>query len=217
MGSYRLMASTLLFLSMGVSMRLPSLLSLMALFGCSDVTQDHRHDHENELITTVTLTLTAGEETLTASWADPELDGDPIIDTLTLTEGTIYDTSISFLNEAKEPAEDITEEIADEAEEHQVFLTGVAVEGPATEANVDALVFHAYSDQDANGNPIGLENMLEAVVSGSGELIVTLRHLPEEDGQAAKSSDLSEVLATEGFAGIGGDTDVQVAFPLLVE
>ncbi len=198
-------------------MRHTVLLLAMFTMACSDVTDRHAHDHENELITTVVLTLTAGEETLTWQWADPELDGDPIIDTVTLTPGTLYGASLTFLNEAEDPAEDLTGEISDEAEAHQVFLTGDAVEGPATGANPDAILLHTYDDADANGDPIGLQNTLETLAAGSGELVVTLRHLPEEDGEAVKLPGLAETLATEGFAGIGGDSDVQVTFPVGVE
>lgn len=200
-------------------MRFVTMIYLLSLTACSDVEEDSHdhHDHDHELMTTVTLTLTSGDETMTVAWADPEQDGDPVIDTLTLTEGVVYDASLGFLNEAEEPAEDITPEILDEAEEHQVFVFGNAVEGPGTDANPDALVLHEYNDMDDNGLPIGLENTFEAVMMGSGELTIVLRHQPEEDGQAVKVEGQAADLAAEGLAAVGGASDIEVTFPVMVE
>ena len=197
-----------------------SLFALSAsLFACSDVEKagdDHHHHHE--VITTITLSLTSeAGSTEDFSWTDVELDGSPIIDDVVLTEGMNYTLSVSLLNEQEDPAEDITEEISDEADEHQFFFTGSGVEGPATGDNANALVEHAYADSDPNGLPLGMDNELHVLMTGSSEMEVTLRHMPLEDGNTIKNANLADTVATEGFDAIGGDNDFSIVFPLIVQ
>jgi hypothetical protein len=202
--------------------RSPLFAALLALpmGACNDVEDPgHDPDHDSEVITTVALTFapTDGGDTLEARWADPEGDGGAIIDPIVLDDDVDYTLMVTFLNELEQPAEDLTAEIADEADEHQVFFTGSAVSGPATGSNPGAVIQHAYADQDPNGDPLGLVGAIATLGVGAGELTVTLRHLPEEDGQPVKRPGLAEDVAEGGFASIGGDDDVQVTFPLSVE
>lgn len=195
------------------------LLSSALVSGCTDVEHDHDHDHEHEVITTVVLSFadSDGGEAQTFEWADPEDDGNPVVDDIVLMDGSSYSLSVAFLNELEDPAEDITEEIADEADEHQVFFTGSAVQGPATGTNADAIVEHSYTDEDSAGLPLGLENSFSTLGTGSGELVLTLRHLPEESGASIKTAGMAEDVATGGFEAIGGDNDVQITFALEVQ
>lgn len=198
------------------------LLPLALLFSaaCADVKgDDHDHDHENEVITTVVLSFApqGGGDTLEFRWADPEDDGDPVIDDIVLLDADDYDLSVAFLNELEDPAEDLTEEIADEKEEHQLFFTGAAVQSAATGPDASAIVEISYADQDADGLPVGLDNTVTTMAVGSGELLLTLRHLPPESGEAVKVADLAETVASSGFGAIGGDNDVEVRFPLEVQ
>jgi hypothetical protein len=185
---------------------------------CDDVENPDSHP-EGELITTVALTFApvGGGDPLVFHWADPEGDGAPLVDAITLDDAADYTLSVAFLNEIEQPSEDITAEIEDEADEHQVFFTGSAVTGPATGPNPDAVIEHAYADQDPNGDPVGLDNTITTLGAGTGELTVTLRHLPAEDGQPVKGPGLAEEVAADGFGAIGGEDDVQVSFPLTVE
>jgi hypothetical protein len=191
---------------------------LIAAVGCGDV-ENPENEEENEVITTVELTFApqSGGAELVFTWADPENDGDPIVEDIVLDDAEDYDVTVRFLNELEDPAEDITAEIEDEAEEHQVFFTGSAVQGPATETNTAAVIEHAYADEDAGGLPIGLDNTFATVSVGNGELTVTLRHLPPEDGAAVKVDDLAGSVAVDGISGIAGDTDVSVTFAIEVE
>jgi len=197
---------------------------LLTLSACSDVEgHDHdghdHHDHEHEVMTTVILTFTdiATAEELVFTWADPENDGSPVVDDILLVDGVDYAVGLQILNELEEPAEDITPEIADEDDEHQFFFTGSAVEGPATGANPDAVVVHAYADTDINGLPLGLENDILTVAAGSGDFTVTLRHMPPESGNAVKVEGLAEDVAEGGFSSIGGADDIQITYSLTVE
>jgi hypothetical protein len=193
-------------------------LAMMGLSGCSDAEHPHDGEHEGEVITTVRLALTAADGTTAEfSWSDPEMDGSPVIDPIVLDEGGVYAVAVQFLDEASDPAEDITGEVAEESDEHQVFFTGSAVSGPAVSTDAEAPILHAYADTDANGLPIGLDNTFTAQTVGSGDLIVTLRHLPPENDSAVKLEGLAQSVASGGFSAIGGDNDAQVTFPVTVE
>ncbi len=173
--------------------------------------------NEGEVISRVELSFTpqAGGAAIIALFDDPDGDGGdaPTIDEIQLGPGN-YSLAVRFENGLESPAEDITIEVSDESTEHQVFLTGSAVDGPATD-NSGAPLQHLYDDLDANGLPVGLLNSIVAV-SGQGQLIVTLRHLPPIGDRMVKSSELNGDVAMSGFSGIGGTTDVQVQFVVTV-
>ena len=78
--------------------------------------------NEEELITTVNYTLTSsdGQDVVLLSFVDLDGDGEnqPTIMGGTLSANTVYTGSIELLNEAESPAEDITEEVQEEDDEH---------------------------------------------------------------------------------------------------
>ncbi len=191
---------------------------LLVLAACGGDVEDPKETNEEEVITTVILEFTPqlGGDALVFQWADPESDGSPVVDPIALPDVGTYALSIRFLNELESPPEEITDEVAAEAEAHQVFVTGEAVEGPATGSNPFALVQHAYSDADANGYDLGLTNAITTLGTGSAELVISLRHLPEEGGEPTKTADLATRVASDGMASIPGDTDVEVSFELEV-
>jgi hypothetical protein len=147
---------------------------------------------------------------------DPDGDGGdaPTIDEVELPAGS-YSLAVVFENGLEDPPEDITEEIEYESDEHQLFFTGSAVNGPAAD-NAGAPLTHAYGDQDGDGNPIGLANTIDAV-AGTGDLIVTLRHLPPLSGMPTKTSSLAADVKDGGFSAIGGSSDVNVTFAVAVQ
>jgi hypothetical protein len=185
---------------------------------CGENHKGGDHGNENEVITTVVLTFSpdGGGAPLVFEFDDPDGDGGdaPMTDVIELFGGS-YALTVIFENRLESPPEDITEEVEDEAEEHQLFFTGSAVDGPAT-INTGAPLAHVYNDQDANGLPIGLTNSIDAS-AGSGELIVTLRHVPPVNGVAVKSATLAQDVSEGGFASIGGSTDAQVTFSVTVQ
>jgi hypothetical protein len=180
---------------------------LLLAAACNDTTEPDG-ENEEEVVTTVELTFSAGGTDIVATWADPEDDGSPVIDDITLADGTSYDVTIRFLNELEDPAEEITTEIEDEDDEHQVFFTGDAV---------GSILTHAYEDADAGGLPVGLDNTIDTTGTGTGELTITLRHLPEEDGTAQKVEGLADDAAANGFGDLPGDNDFQGTFNVTVE
>lgn len=186
----------------------PFVLAIAA--GCLDTEQPHEHN-DNEVITTVILEFTpqTGGETSTFSWSDPQSLGSPVVDEVLLSNTGAHDLFVSFLNALEDPAEDLTVEIEDEGTEHQVFFTGTALD--------DGLITHAYADSDDNGDPIGLQSTITTQAVGVGTLIVTLRHLPPEDGTPVKTGTLAEDLSSSGFGALPGGTDAQVTFQVEVQ
>lgn len=184
---------------------------LLAL-ACAD-TENPEETNPEEVITTVRLDFGSGGS---FSWSDPENDGNPAVDVIQLADASAFTLRVSFLNELEDPAEDITEEVDAESDQHQIFFTGSAVEGPATGDNAAAVLTQAYADQDAAGFPVGLENEVATVLAGSGVLTVTLRHLPPVDGEPVKTGSLAEDVASGGTAALPGETDVSVDFDVVV-
>lgn len=153
--------------------------------------------NEEELITTVIVTLSDGENTVTLTSRD--LDGDgpnpPEMEVSgNLSAETTYTGSIQFLNELESPADNITLEVQEEDEDHQVFyISGGELDITTT-----------YLDFDPNGNPLGTAFLIESGAVSSGTLNVTLRHLLQKPNDGT-------------LADAGGDTDASVTFGLTVE
>jgi hypothetical protein len=183
-----------------VSLRRLALLALIPAFSflasCDD--DEPEAENESETITTVRLTFTpqGGGSALvfTAKDADGDGPGAIAIDPISLAPGTTYSVQLALLNELESPAEDIGEEVEEEAEEHQLFYTVT----PAPLASI------AYADADANGLPIGLATTWTTSASAlSGQVTVTLKHQP----------DIKSATSTVG----DGETDVAVTFSVSVQ
>lgn len=191
-------------------------LGLVAVVACSD--DDGGTQNENEVITTVTLSFApmGGGAAVTAAFDDPDGDGGgaPVIDPINLAAGTMYTATVRFQNKLETPPEEITEEVTDESDQHQIFFTGTAVNGPASN-QPGAPLTHAYADTDANGLPIGLSNTITAA-TGTGQLTLTLRHLPPVNDTPAKTAALAMQVQSGGFAALAGETDAQVNFTVTV-
>ena len=176
---YALLASTLIFAS------------------CSDDDDNTPEPvNEEEVITTLTVTLESGSDTVVMQYQD--LDGDgPDAATVTvsgsLNANTTYDGSIVLLNETESPAENVTEEIEEEDLDHQFFYTVGSGLDVAAE----------YVDADSEGNPLGLSFILNTGVASSGGLTFTLRHEPNKPNT--------------GLENAGGSTDIEVTFDVTVE
>lgn len=148
--------------------------------------------NEEEVITTVTVTLapiTGSTITLTSR----DLDGDgPDAPVLTvsgnLEANTAYNGSVVLLNETESPAENITTEVEEEDDEHQLFYT---VGGGL---NVTTNGFNL----DGNGNVLGTTFMLTTGAASTGTFTVTLRHEPTKPNT--------------GLTDAGGETDVSATF-----
>jgi hypothetical protein len=189
------------------------------LAACSDVSGGGGLEDEQEFITTVELGFSSAAgavEPVDASWSDPDLDGTAEVAPAILAEGVDYTLSVRFFDAASNPVEDISVEVAAEGEDHQVFLTGDGVQGPATPDVTAPRLTVAYADADPGGLPLGLLHDVTASAVGSGTLVVTLQHLPPQGGVAVKVAGLAERVATDGLGALPGETDVSVAIPFEV-
>jgi hypothetical protein len=193
---------------------LPFLALAAALVACGG--DDGGTTNENEVITTVILNFapTTGS-TVTATFNDPDGDGGaaPTIDPVRLTPGD-YTLTVQFQNRLENPVEEITDEIRQENNFHLLLFTGTAVVGPAT-MNTTGPLMQRYADMDGNGLPVGLTDTI-AASAGTGQLTVTLRHMPPEEPPVKSSTTVMEV-KTGGIDSIGGSTDAQVNFMVTVQ
>jgi hypothetical protein len=167
--------------TMSVSALAAAVCAPLALSACPVVEDVDDGHNDGEVITKVALTFApaGGGAALTAAFSDPENDGDPTIDSIALTNGTTYTLTLAFENQLAEPAEDITAEVEEEGGEHQVFVYGSAVQGPATGTNASHRVTHAYADVDDAGGAAKTE---EDGVGAAGDsdaikVVVVGRHL----------------------------------------
>ncbi|MCL9770609.1 type 1 periplasmic binding fold superfamily protein [Flavobacterium sp. HXWNR69] len=181
------------------NLKLIALLVIPTLFSTS-CSNDDSAVNEDEVITTITTTLIGGGQTITLTSRDADGDGPnaPIVTVSgNLVAGTTYSGSTTFVNELANPSEDITEEIALEGADHQVFYQLPSTVGTLT-----------YTDTDESGKPIGLNFTLVTGSAGTtGTLIVTLRHLPNKSASGVAAGDITNA---------GGNTDAAVTFPIEV-
>ena len=155
--------------------------------------------NEDEVITTVTATLTPQGGGTNITLTSRDLDGDgpnaPVITTSgDLATATTYNGTITLSNETESPAEDITAEVSAEGADHQFFFT----------SSIGTLV---YTDTDSNGDPIGLAFALTTTTATTGNLTITLRHELNKSATDVSNGDITNA---------GGETDVQVTFTGIV-
>lgn len=191
---------------------------VLVLTGCVLVAcgGDGGSHNESEVITTVILNFTPPMGSpVSATFNDADGDGGaaPTIDPVNLAPGN-YTLTVQFQNRLETPPEEITDEVAQEGNAHLLLFTGSAIVGPAT-SNTTGPLRHSYSDMDDSGLPIGLTNNIVAS-AGTGQLTVTLRHMPPEE-PPVKSADTAEQVKSGGFESIGGSTDAQVNFSATVQ
>ncbi|WP_420578121.1 hypothetical protein [Ekhidna sp.] len=153
-------------------------------------------ENEEEVIDLVTLTFTpqGGGTAIVAKAEDPDGEGVTDFETeaINLNINTTYNLSITIEN--TEEGENITEEIAEEDEEHMFFFsfTTDIFSDPAGNGNVDSRSDDVnYSDQDADGNPIGLSTSWTTadITSSNGEFRVILKHQPDIKSSTSTSTD----------------------------
>jgi hypothetical protein len=165
------------------------------LSGC-DKDEDEQPTNEGELITTVTLTMqeVGTTNTVTATFRDPDGEGGNAptkFDEIVLKPNAVYNTTITLLDESKTPAENISEEVEEEADDHQFFYT------PTTGLNVTV----AYDDKDSKNLPVGLKTKTTTGAASTGKLKVTLKHQP-----GTKNNNIAT-----------GETDVELDFTTKVQ
>ena len=175
---------------------------VMFVNGCSNA-NDPEPVNEEELITTVNLTFTNTQnasDVVIASFQD--LDGpggsDGTTTNPTLSANASYTVEVEFLNESGTPVEDITEEVAEESDDHQVFMV--------TSGGLN--LTYAYNDQDGNGLPVGLLGTATTGTASIGSLNVILIHLPVKTASGVQEGDITNA---------DGDEDINVVFTVTIQ
>lgn len=178
-------------------MRTIKFLSMLALTGvlfssCSDDDDTPEEVNEEEVITTMTVTLVpvGGGDTVTFQTRDIDGEGPgaPVVTVDDLAGNTTYNGTIVLLNETEDPADNITLEVEEEADEHQFIFSSTGSVASVTP-----------TDTDGDGNPVGLSFAMETDTAGAASLTVTLRHEPTKPNDGT-------------LAGAGGETDITATF-----
>lgn len=153
---------------------------------------------ESELITTVSVTLTDSATGAVTHFIFRDLDGDganaPVqFDTIKVLANHTYTASLLVLDESKTPADTTSNEIAEEANDHQFFFHAH-----------DVTVDFTYLDFDTHTPPMPLGLLTKwrvGSITGNGEVHITLKHQPNiKDGNEST-----------------GEVDLDVEFNALVQ
>lgn len=149
--------------------------------------------NESEVITTLQIIFTdSATNTPAGTFQFRDTDGDgpnaPVEwDTIALNSNTTYFAEIVILNELASPTDTISNEVAEEANDHQIFFTFSGLNAT-----------HTYLDQDTNNPPLplGLQNKIRTGNASNGSLQIVLKHQP-----GVKDGNITT-----------GDTDIDVTF-----
>lgn len=176
------------------------LLSFIILWSSCGSDNDPIIPNEEELITTLILSL-QDQNGVTTNISFQDLDGDggepPIITAPALKANTSYIGTVQFLNELAVPVDNITEEVVEEAIDHQIFYV---VSGANITIN--------YTDDDGQGNPLGITTSFITGPPDSGVLTIILRHQPDKNAAGVVQGDPTNA---------GGETDIEVSFNIIIE
>ena len=175
-------------------------IGILTLTACSSDDDIPQLINEEEVITTVIVNFTNGTETVTLTSFDEDGDG-PVQPAINVdgnfSAGETYAGTVRFLNQSVVPEEEITEEVLEEGDEHQVFY------------QQNDLGTFTYTDEDGNGNPIGLSFQFTANSNpATGNLAVILVHEPDKFAEGVSEGNPENA---------GGSTDAEAVFPVVVE
>ncbi len=162
---------------------------------CGD---DNPIPNESELITSVNLRFIHQDLSDTVMLSFQDLDGDGGLVGIykqnhPFKSSSQYVGTIEVLNEAENPAEDITLEIQDEQEVHQFFYL----------SSDTSRLSIKYDDLDANQFPVGLKTKLTTGLQGVSSLRLLLLHEPDKSKPGVREGNPSMA---------GGDSDIDINF-----
>ena len=183
------------------------LLATLLLVSCGD---DPEPPNEEELITTLTITLTPTEgDPLTMTFKDLDGDGAGVPQFIyssggnaaVLASSTTYTATLTLMNESIAPAENITEEIEEEADEHLLCFENTGLSG---------LVIN-YADTEADYMAGGSSKVVGLVTTWTttattGEGTVTIKLFHQTNGSKTGTCPTSST-----------DTDIEVTFNVAIQ
>jgi hypothetical protein len=183
------------FTSNGRYMLAVGLLLLVITFQSCD-TEDPKPPNEEEVITTLTVTLTPGDGGMPVILSFFDEDGEngsaEPVETISgsLRVGTSYSAQIQLLNETVTPPIDVSEEVEEEGNDHLFCFS----------ASGDLSI--EYEDEDDQGLPLGLSTTWLPGEAGQQEVTIILRHQAgTKNGQCPGT----------------GETDLEVSFGFIVQ
>lgn len=164
--------------------------------------------NEEELITTVKLRFENTQnvnDTVLAIFQDIDGQGGLApsqFDTIQISAGKEYLLSINVLDESNSNnIIDITNEIKEEAADHQFFFGGSSID-------LNHLTIK-YGDIDENSFPVGLLDTVQANTVGTDlKLKVILKHEPNKNASGVSDGNINNA---------GGDTDIELDFSVNIE
>ncbi len=129
--------------------------------------------NEPEVITTMKLKFVDSSSVTNIKYAtfrDPDGDGGAtydIFDTIKLQPNKTWITTIVLLNETSSPADTVSNEVLEEANDHIFCFSPTGTSATVTR-----------TDLDGNGRQIGLQSKWRTTSSGNGTMQIELRHQP---------------------------------------
>lgn len=178
-------------------------LGLIVGFAACKKDEDLPTPDEQELITTVKLVVTDGgsfSQTFiykVENGFGSTTSGTIQIDTVKLAPNTTYSVTTEFYNEKESPAEDITEEVLEERDEHLLIYQSNPSSGAGS-------ISFSGGSKDNNGEPFNQAITFTTGDAGSGSLQVNLIHEPTDKSGATPAAS-------------GGETDAEVTFPVSLQ
>lgn len=170
-------------------------------------------ENDGEVITDVTLNFTELDASgnpvgtpISFKASDPEgieVGASPVVQTVSLMKGKTYRLDIEVFNAIEN--EDITEEILEEADEHQFYFLGSAFVGSS------APLTYVYDDE--SGDLIGVRGIVTVASSpgfNNAQMRIVLRHDLDKNYPGANNPNF------ENFVMAGGETDLDITFPLVL-
>ena len=184
------------------------LIAVIAIFTSCEK-DEPKPTHEEEVITTLELVVTnQGDNTKKTYEFEAEHDhenesgnqsgdhGEHV--EVELANNTTYKFEIRFLNESDpNNVEDVTEEIIEEKDEHQIFFA-------LSDASVITITAASDDIKDSSNNPIHLKTIWETTTTGEVDVELYLIHEPTSKTGTKR-------------ADFGGATDVEIEFEAHIE
>jgi hypothetical protein len=177
--------------------RLMSLFVMTLLLSACKKDDPVAEPNDEEVITTMRLTFVpqGGGATVTYQFDDPDGPGGaaPTQDLIILEPAKTYNVSIQLLNKTVTPNEDITTEVAGEAEAHRFYF----------ETSAGSNIAVSGLDADSDGVSLGINSVWTTTVAGNGVTTITLRHYPGTPPNKMESDPVNSTKST---------TDIEVDF-----
>lgn len=187
------------------------LLALVAFGFASCESEDPEKENEGEVITDVTLKFQELNgsnaligDVLSFKASDPqgiEVGKTPTVQSISLTKGKKYQMTIEVSNSIE--GEDITQEILEEAEEHQFFFLGQVFDSS----------FFSIQYADAGGIALGVKTTIIVSTStgtNNSNMRVVLRHDLDKNFPGASNPNFAN------FVQAGGESDLDITFPVIL-